>query len=318
MYKNRYYYNPETLKFEKFERTFYLRLKRVLAYMLIVSLIAVVLRISFEQFAPSPKVKYYQLENKNIKFTYDKLRDKIKKSELLLIEIQKRDDKLYRSVFDLEPLPGSVREAGFGGSFGFTGGILNSDGLEMINSTDTRLEILSNKVLIQSWSLTDLYSRAKYHQKLILAKPFIHPISPADSFWMTSGFGYRKDPFNGSKRMHSGIDLAGPVGLKIYATGDGVVTDAENSKRGYGKEVVIDHGFGYITRYAHLHKITVKAGQKIKRGQNIGNLGSTGRSTGPHLHYEVIYQGRYLNPVYFYYENVSPEEYDRITNLAYN
>jgi murein DD-endopeptidase MepM/ murein hydrolase activator NlpD len=129
---------------------------------------------------------------------------------------------------------------------------------------------------------------------------------------MTSTFGRRWDPFNGGRRMHTGVDLAGQVGLKVFATGDGIVIEAENARNGYGKEVIIDHGFGYMSRYAHLQKISVKRGQKIKRGQFIGNLGDTGRSTGPHLHYEVVYRDKAVNPVYFYFENLTAEEYREI------
>jgi murein DD-endopeptidase MepM/ murein hydrolase activator NlpD len=234
------------------------------------------------------------------------------------METQRRDDKVYRSIFDLEPIPSSVREAGFGGASGTVSGILNHTGIEMVNNTETKLEILSNKALVQSWSLTDLYKMAKLHQKLILSKPSIQPISPADSFWLTSTFGYRWDPFNGGKRMHAGIDLAGKVGLRVYATGDGVVISAENSRNGYGKEILIDHSFGYVSRYAHLQKINVKIGQKVRRGQYIGNLGNTGRSTGPHLHYEVLLNGRSQNPMYFYFEDLTPEEYRKIVQLSPN
>jgi len=318
MYKNRYFYNPDTLRFERHQRTLYQKFRRIFIYLLIIVLVAVFLRISFDYYHPSPKLSYYRQKSEILRTAYNVLQSKIAKSELLLTEIQKRDDGVYRSVFDLEPLPGSVRDAGFGGSSELMSGLLNSEGLRMVNNADNKLEILSTKVLVQEWSLKDLYDRAKFHQQLILSKPYIHPICPADSFWLTSSFGYRRDPFSGRRRMHGGIDIAGPVGLKIYATGDGIVINAENSKYGYGKEVIIDHGFGYITRYAHLHNILVEPGQRVKRGTNIGNLGNSGRSTGPHLHYEVIYQGRCQNPFYFFYENLTPEEYTEIINLASN
>jgi murein DD-endopeptidase MepM/ murein hydrolase activator NlpD len=284
--------------------------------LLVVILFAVSLRFIIDQFIASPKVNYFKNKNSDLRIAYNILEDRIRKSELFLEEVQRRDDRMYRSVLDLEPLPGSFREAGFGGAGTLYRGMLKPDGIALINNTDTRLEKLSNKVEVQSWSLGDLYIKAKDHQKLLLAKPSMHPISPADSFWMTSTFGYRRDPFSGRRNMHFGIDLAGPVGLKIHATGDGIIVAAENSRNGYGKEVLVDHGFGFMTRYAHLQKITVRNGQKIRRGELLGHLGTSGRSTGPHLHYEVIYRGKNLNPVYFYFENLTGEEYNRIVSLA--
>lgn len=318
MYKNRYFYNPDSLRFEKAERSLSQKLKRISLYLLIVMLISVLMRTGFEHYRPSPKIDYYRQKNEDLKLAFNQLQNKISRSESLLLEIQKRDDRVYRSVFDLEPVPGSVREAGSGGSGSLMTGLLNYDGLNLVSNTDLRLGILSKKVSVQSWSLTDLLDRAKSHNDLIRCKPAIHPISPADSFWLTSSYGYRKDPFHGYLRMHPGIDLAGPVGLKIYATGDGVVIASETSRYGYGKEVVIDHGFGYMTRYAHLHRIAVNYGQKVKRGQYLGNLGNTGRSTGPHLHYEILHYGKSRNPFYFFYENLSPEEYNKIVNFSSN
>jgi murein DD-endopeptidase MepM/ murein hydrolase activator NlpD len=312
MYRNKYYFNQNTLRFEKFERTFVQKLRIGSIYLGILIFLAIALRIGFDGISSSPKVDYYDQKNRDLRHDYQKLEEQITKSEFFLQEIQKRDDKLYRSVFDLEPIPNSLREGGYGGSRPILIGLYNKISSEIVSNTATKLEKLSSKATIQSMSLVDLYKLAKNQQLLKSSKPSIQPISPSDSFWMTSTFGRRWDPFNGGRRMHTGIDLAGQVGLKVFATGDGLVIAAENAKNGYGKEVIINHGFGYISRYAHLHKISVKRGQEIKRGQFIGNLGSTGRSTGPHLHYEVIYQDKPVNPLYFYFENLTGEEYHEI------
>ena len=312
MYRNRYYFNPETLRFEKFERTLRQQFRVASVYLGALVIFAIILRIGFDMVVTSPKVNYFNQKNQSLKEDYQRLEEQIAKSELFLQEIQKRDDRLYRSVFDLEPIPNSIREGGYGGSRSTLVGLFSKVGFEIVSNTATKLDKLSSKASIQSSSLHDLNKLAKSAQVLKSSKPSIQPISPADSFWMTSSFGRRKDPFNGGRRMHMGIDLAGRVGLKVFATGDGVVIAAESSKKGYGKEVIISHGFGYLSRYAHLHKISVKRGQKVKRGQLIGNLGSTGRSTGPHLHYEVLHQDKPVNPMYFYYENLTGEEYQEI------
>jgi murein DD-endopeptidase MepM/ murein hydrolase activator NlpD len=318
MYRKKYFFNQETLRFEKFERTLAQKLRMVSVYMAVLIFLSIGLRISFDQIVSSPKVDYYKQKNENLRQDYQKLENQITKSELFLQEIQKRDDKLYRSVFDLDPLSSSLREGGYGGSRSILSDLLNKVGFEIVSKTKTKLEKLSSKASIQSWSLNDLFKLAKSQQELILSKPSIQPISPADSFWMTSTFGRRWDPFNGGRRMHTGVDLAGQVGLKVFATGEGVVIAAENAKNGYGKEVIVDHGFGYMSRYAHLHKISVIRGQKIKRGQFIGTLGNTGRSTGPHLHYEVLFQDKAVNPIYFYFENLSAKEYREILTHSSN
>ena len=312
MYRNKYYFNHETLRFEKFERTLKQKLGVTSVYLGAMIIVAIILRIGFDSVAPSPKVNYYNQKNQSLKQNYQILEEQITKSELFLQEIQKRDDKVYRSVFDLEPIPNSLREGGYGGSRSTLVGLFSKVGFEIVSNIATKLEKLSSKASIQSWSLNDLSKLAKSAQVLKLSKPSIQPISPTDSFWMTSSFGRRLDPFNKGRRMHMGIDLAGRVGLKVFATGDGVVIAAENSRNGYGKEVIINHGFGYLSRYAHLNKISVNRGQKVKRGQFIGNLGSTGRSTGPHLHYEVLHQDRPVNPMYFFFENLTGEEYQEI------
>jgi murein DD-endopeptidase MepM/ murein hydrolase activator NlpD len=212
----------------------------------------------------------------------------------------------------------AVREAGFGGSeMPYGGNAINTNDQDVWNIA-VKLEKLSTKAKVQSGLLSDLFVKAQSQQKRIASKPSIQPISPDDEFRISSSYGYRWDPFTNRKRMHQGLDLAGHVGLNIYATGDGIVISAIDSKIGYGKEVIIDHGFGYITRYAHLQKIEVKRGETIKRGQVIGLLGSTGRSTGPHLHYEVIVNSKTANPMHFYYENLNPAEYKAIISQSLN
>lgn len=281
--------------------------------MSLLSVLFIGARITVDESYASFKVKYFTEVNKELRDDYAQLNNRINLAENILGELQKRDDKVYRSVFDLEPIPSSVREAGFGGSEKYYPQLYTRD-IDFVSNTAQKLDQLSNKVKVQSLSLSHLYLKAQEQQLILMQKPSISPISPADEVWLSSSYGYRKDPFTNFKRMHHGIDLAGEVGIKIFATGNGICELAKANRYGYGKEIIIDHGFGYTTIYAHLNKIYVKEGETVKRGQLIGELGNTGRSTGPHLHYEVWENNKPVNPIYFFYENLSPLEYLEIAS----
>ncbi len=314
MRRKRYFYNAETLRFERVQKPLRQRIRNGLFYFAAISAIFIGIRLLVDKDFTSPKVKYFSEKNSELKREYEALNTRINFAEIFLTEIQKRDDKVYRSVFDLDPIPRSVREAGFGGSDDYYAD-LYSGNKTFVKNTARKLAELSTKARVQSVSFTDLHRKAKEQQLLLARKPSINPISPADHVWLTSSFGYRRDPFNGRKRMHHGIDLAGQVGIKIYATGEGVVKVAEYNRYGYGKEIILDHGFGYQSIYAHLNDIYVNTGDTVKRGQLIGTLGSTGRSTGPHLHYEIRQGDRAVNPMYFFFEDLSVSEYERITSV---
>ncbi len=318
MFKGKYIFNPETLRFETNNLPLKKRLRDYSLYLGLIIIISIALRIGFDNLIQSPKIDLFSAQNQVLKSEYKILNEKITKAEALLVEVQKRDDKVYRSVFDMGPLPSSLREAGYGGSEIPYGSLASNGRDEMVNKTALKLEKLSTKAKVQSGYLSDLYVLAQSQQKLIASKPSIQPLSPADSFRITSSFGFRWDPFTNQRRMHQGLDLAGEIGLKVYATGDGIVISAEDGKNGYGKEVIIDHGFGYISRYAHLSRIDVNRGQVIKRGEYLGRLGSTGRSTGPHLHYEIIFEDKTVNPMLFYYENLNPIEFNSIVAQSSN
>jgi len=278
-------------------------------------LVAIGLRIGFERQFSTPKEILYTKENLKLRTDYMLLNDKLYHVENLLAELGNRDDRIYRSILELEPIPSSIREGGTGGSLRYAD-IRSINDPELILDIFRMMDKISTKVQIQSNSLDDLYERALESRRLMACKPSIQPISPANHFWLTSSFGNRIDPFTKRRSLHCGIDLAGPYGLEIHATGDGVVEVSEYSRHGYGKEVVINHGFGYKTRYAHLQEIHVKQGEKVYRGQVIGLLGSTGRSTGPHLHYEVHHLNRSENPMYYFYENLSASEFNELALQA--
>jgi murein DD-endopeptidase MepM/ murein hydrolase activator NlpD len=310
MKSERYYFNRETLQFEKVQTNY----RRIFIYAALIAIVSISVRYLIDDSFNSPKVRHFTQENQKLRNSYLLLNEQIAKSEVMLSDIQQRDDYVYRSVFDLEPIPSSVREAGFGGSDEYSID-LESRNSEFVTNTALMLEKLSTKARIQSGSLDHLYRKAKEQKLLLTNKPSIQPISPADHVWLTSTYGYRKDPFHKRRKMHHGIDLAGQVGIKIYATGNGIVKTAAFNRWGYGNEIIIDHGFAFESIYAHLDKIYVKKGEFVKKGQLIGTLGDTGRSTGPHLHYEIRKNKKAVNPMYYFYENLSAPEYSLITTL---
>lgn len=312
MKRVRYILNKDTLRYEREQQTLKQKLQRFFLFTAIIGSIVVTVRLVVDEQFESPKVRYFNQKNNELRESYASLNNKIVDAEQLLSEIRLRDDKLYRSVFDLEPIPSSVREAGFGGSQDY-GVSLESRNTDFVTNTAIKLDQLQKKAKIQSTSLSDLYEKAQEQKLLLSNMPSIKPISPADHVWLTSTFGLRDDPFTRRKKMHHGIDLAGQVGIKIYATGNGVVKVAEFNRFGYGNEIFVDHGFGLESIYAHLAEIYVKEGDTVKRGQLIGTLGNTGRSTGPHLHYEIRKLNRAVNPMYYFYENISVPEYSLIT-----
>ncbi|MEA3463391.1 MAG: M23 family metallopeptidase [Bacteroidota bacterium] len=273
------------------------------------------MRFGFERFYPTPRQIFYQQENVKLRSELASLNSDLREVESVLVDLRNRDDRFYRAILSLEPYPSTIRTAGIGGSLR-NQHLRNLREPRMVMDVSQRIDKISNKVKIQSTSLSDVLEEALNTKEFLACKPSINPISPADPYWLTSTYGYRNDPFTGKRTAHHGIDLAGPEGLDIHCAGAGTVVLAQMNRHGYGKEVVVDHGFGYTSHYAHLLDIHVKKGQKLKRGEVLGTLGSTGRSTGPHLHYEIRKDNRAVNPFYFFYENLSSEEYNLLASRA--
>ncbi len=308
LFAKRYYFNPETLRVERvsLSRREWFRYSMVFGFGLVA--LAVFLRYSFEHFSPTPRQIIYEQENAQLRSDYVAMNSNLQLVESQLSELRMRDAGFYRSILSLEPVPSSIRDAGTGGADSYNQ-FANIREPGLIRNVTQRIDKISSRIMIQENSLENVLEEAVSNKQFRASKPSINPISSADPFWITSSYGYRKDPFNGRRTAHHGIDLAGPFGLDIHASGDGVVVKARVNRSGYGKEVIVDHGFGYTTRYAHLQEILVKSGQKLKRGEVLGTMGNTGRSTGPHLHYEINKNGHPVNPMFFFYENLSPEEY---------
>jgi murein DD-endopeptidase MepM/ murein hydrolase activator NlpD len=240
---------------------------------------------------------------------------KLNQLNIVLDEIEQRDNNIYRVLFETNPIPSEVRKAGFGGVNRYEN-LEGFDNSKLVIETTKKIEILTKQIVIQSKSLDEIERLASEKEKLMAAIPSIMPIKQSDLTRMASGFGYRTDPFNKSRKMHSGMDFTAPRNTPVYAASDGKIVRADSRSTGYGKHIRIDHGFGYVTLYAHLNKYNVKRGQNVKKGDVIGFVGSTGRSQAPHLHYEVQIDKKRVNPINFYLGNLTPDEFDELLRLA--
>jgi murein DD-endopeptidase MepM/ murein hydrolase activator NlpD len=317
MAKIRYYYDTETCKYERVKTS---RTDIVLNFLGILSLtlaLAVGLLLLFANYFESPKELMLKNQVKELEFYYSNLAGEMAKLEGRLNDMEYRDDNIYRVVLGAEPLEKPVREAGVGGSERYREilekNIIHKD---LIVSLSRRVDKLRRKVYIESKSHDELIALADNKEKLFAAIPAIQPVANKQLVALVSGFGMRVHPIYKVRKMHTGIDFAAAIGTPIYATADGVVDEVQVSFSGYGKMVEIDHGFGYRTRYAHMHGFAVRKGQRVKRGELIGYVGNTGLSTAPHLHYEVLINGNQVNPVHYFFNDLNPAEYEKIIELA--
>ncbi|MUV04903.1 peptidoglycan DD-metalloendopeptidase family protein [Flavobacterium rakeshii] len=317
MAKVKYYYDTENLAYRKIKPKKGKRLGVVALFLVSSALfgfLAFVVLLN-TPFFETPKDKLQAREIENLKVNYEIISKQMEEATAALEAIEDRDNDLYRAYFNTSAIPDEQRKAGFGGvnRYKELEGYNNSD---LVINTTNRLDILLKELAVQSKSLDEIAKLAKDKEQLLAAIPAIQPVKNEDLRHMASGFGYRSDPFTKIRKFHAGMDFSAKTGTPIYATGDGVVQRADNRATGYGNHIVIKHGFGYETLYAHLSKYNVKVGQKVKRGDVIGFVGSTGRSEAPHLHYEVHKGGEVINPINFYYGNISAKEYVLISKLA--
>jgi murein DD-endopeptidase MepM/ murein hydrolase activator NlpD len=317
MSKVKYYYDPDTLSYRKIEPKKSRRYRNIFLFSLgsvISGLLGLILLLN-TNILNTPQELSLQREAKNYELRFELLNKKMAQMEQVLANIEDRDNNIYRLYFEANPIPEEQRKAGFGGVNRYKSleGFNNS---EMIISTNKRLDIIQKQMVIQSKSLDEITKLAKEKEKLLAAIPAIQPVNNEELTRMASGFGWRSDPFTKARKMHRGMDFTAPKGTPVYASGDGVVKRADNRASGYGKHIRIDHGYGYMTLYAHLSKYNVKRRQKVKRGDLIGFVGSTGRSEAPHVHYEVWKDGQRINPINFYYGSLSAEEFEDMLKFA--
>lgn len=316
MGKTNYRFNPDTLSFDKIERSIKSLIKKVLGYLSTGLVSGVIFFFIFLQFFDSPETKKLKRENQQLFSQYALMNKDFDKISKVLEDIENRDDNIYRVIFEAEPIPSTIRKAGFGGvnRYSKLEGMDNSD---LIINTARRLDILSKQVFIQAKSYDEVAKMALGKEKMIASMPSIMPVSNKDLKRTASGWGMRMHPIYHILRFHYGMDFTASVGTEVFATGNGFVKSA-GSEVGYGNCVVIDHGYGYETYYAHLSRIKVKVGQKISRGDIVGLVGSSGTSTAPHLHYEVSKNGQKVNPQNYYFQDLSPAEYEKMISISSN
>lgn len=315
MKKVKYFYNTQTLKYEKLVVSVRVKILRILGF-LSAAIVTGVLFLSVSyRFLDSPKEKSLRREIDNMKEQYDALQHRMNEAKSQLSELQRRDNQIYRVIFEASPIPDSTR----------SGKIEKDEELaqlqsfassDIIASTAVLLKELMTRIKSQEKSYGEIDDLVKNKQKMLASIPAIQPVSNKDLSRIASGFGYRIDPIYKTVKFHAGLDFTAPSGTPIYATGDGVVEEASLSDVGYGNHVVVRHGYGYKTLYGHMLRTKVKNGQTIKRGDVLGWVGSTGKSTGPHCHYEVMKNGEKVDPVYFFFNDLSPEEFDRMLKIA--
>ncbi|NNC35250.1 MAG: M23 family metallopeptidase [Croceitalea sp.] len=317
MSKVKYYYDPDTLSYRKIEPKKTKKYRNVFLFVLGAALFGFLGLIFLlnTNLVNTPRELSLQREVLNYELQFEILGKKMEQMEQVLANIEDRDNNIYRLYFEANPIPEEQRRAGFGGVNRYKSleGFNNS---EIIIGATQRLDIIQKQMVIQSKSLDEIAKLAEEKEKLLAAIPAIQPVKNEDLTRMASGFGWRTDPFTKARKKHWGMDFTAPRGVPIYATGDGKVTRADNRSSGYGKHIRIDHGYGYLTLYAHLSKYNVTVGQKVKRGDLIGFVGNTGRSEAPHLHYEVFKDDERINPINFYYGSLTAEEFANMLKYA--
>lgn len=314
--KTYYLYNPGTLSYERVYPSAKDRFFIVLGHLSTGIAFGLVIFFVMINFVNSPMESQLQKENKLLQTQYEVLSLRLNSALEVLNDVQQRDENLYRAIFQAESIPESVRKSGFGGTNRYEH-LMELSNPELVVSTTQKMDMLRKQLYIQSNSLEELISMGKNQEERSKCLPAIQPISNKDLTRTASGYGMRIDPIYRTPRFHSGMDFSAKVGTEIYATGNGRVTFA-GWKQGYGNCLMIDHGFGYETVYGHMSKFKARVGQKVTRGEVIGEVGNTGKSTGPHLHYEVVVRGKHDNPSKYYYMDLTPEEYDRMIQIAEN
>lgn len=315
MAKEKFIFNSTTLNYERVRRPLKKVFGRIFLWLSSSILFAFGVVFLAYSFFDSPKEKMLKRELAQMQFQYDVLNDKLDHAMAVMDEIEDRDDNIYRVIFEAEPIPSSVRKAGYGGAnrYAKLEGYKNSD---ILIETTKKLDMLTGQLVVQSKSFDDVFEMAKNKAAFLSAMPAIQPVNNRDLKRLSSYYGYRMDPFYKVMKFHDGVDFSAPVGTEIYATGDGKVVKVVKSKRGYGNSITLDHGFGYKTFYAHCEDMLVKKGQNVKRGQVIATVGNTGKSTAPHLHYEVLKNNKTIDPINFFFNDLTPEEYELILDLS--
>jgi len=315
MPKLNYKFNKKSLQFEEVKATLKTRIFKAL-YIISTGLVfaTVVIALAYT-FVDSPKEKMLKRENQMLVEKHRDFQENVDRMELALTDMADRDDNIYRVILEAEPIPTAVRKAGFGGTDRYSKyeGYKSSD---LVKNTAKKLDILHSQLVVQSKSFDEVYEKAKNKEEMLQHIPAIQPVANKNLKRLSSYYGYRTDPIYKVRKFHPGLDFSAPTGTEVYSTGDGKVIEVTKSRRGYGNKIVIDHGYGYKTMYAHLNKFNIKKGDRVKRGQVIGFVGNTGKSTAPHLHYEIRKNDKKVNPIYYFFNDLSPAEYETVLEMS--
>lgn len=315
--KHTYRFNPHTLRYEKVFVSLRERVRRISFSVLVGVVLGVVIVIVGMQLMESPKERSMKRELAHYRSQMRLMNDRVDRAERVLENLEERDDVLYRSIFQVAPVSEEERHSGIGGVERYAEFDQLSDGGQL-KTTALRVDDLTKRVYIESKSLDELYAMVQSKNERLSSMPAIMPVAKTQGK-VISGFGYRFHPILRTRRLHSGIDISARKGTPVYSTGDGVVRVAGRNPEGlggYGVVAVVDHGYGFMTLYAHMNEVKVRVGQHVKRGEQIGTVGSTGMSTGPHLHYEVLQNGKKVDPVYYFYNDLTPAEYEEVLEQA--
>ncbi|MBO5619348.1 MAG: M23 family metallopeptidase [Paludibacteraceae bacterium] len=316
MHKRQYRINPETLQLERIEHGLRYWLRRSGGYILGGICLGVVFFFVFFYFFPSPREAALLQNNRTLTAQLEVMERQVDQIQVVMADISQRDDNLYRAILGAEPIPMSAR-MGATRQISYYDSLTYMSNTQLLADVQRKVDILEKELYVQARSFDEIVDLAKTQEVRMENIPAIQPVLNKDLKHMASGFGWRVDPVYHIRRFHEGMDFSAPVGTDIFATGNGTVIYA-GWRQGYGETIEIDHGFNYVTRYAHCSKLKAKVGQKVKRGDVIALVGNTGKSTGPHVHYEVHYQGRPIDPRNFYFYDLSPEDYDRMVQLSSN
>ena len=316
MRKVYYIYNPKTRSYDRIYPTFRQRVLHVMKRLFVGMGFGAGSFILLLWIFGSPSEKELRIENSRLLAQYNVLSRRLDEALNVMQGIQQRDDNLYRVVLQADPVADAVRKAGYGGTNRYED-LMDLANADLVVNTTQKMDVLNRQLYIQSKSFDEVVDLCKNNDEMLKCIPAIQPVSNKNLKQTASGYGYRIDPIYKATKFHSGMDFSANIGTPVYATGDGRVVKV-GWESGYGKLIKIDHGFGYMTWYAHLNDYNVRVGQKVVRGEVIGKVGNTGKSTGPHLHYEVHVKGKVVNPVNYYFMDLSAEDYDKMIEIAAN
>jgi murein DD-endopeptidase MepM/ murein hydrolase activator NlpD len=317
MARIKYYYDTETCRYERIKRSKWDIFMNFLGFLFISVVFAIGMLSISNIYFDSPKEAKLKKENEELRLYYEMMEKDLGRLNEMLTVLQERDDNIYRVIFEAEPIPSTIRQAGIGGTERYKE--LLEKGLrreDLILNNLKKVDQLKKQMYIQTKSYDDIIRLANDKEKMWACIPAIQPIANKELTRMASGFGVRMHPIYKVRKMHTGCDFSAPRGTPIYATGDGVVKLVRSDYGGYGKQVEIDHDYGYVTKYAHMDKFNVRKGQQVKRGEIIGYVGNTGSSTAPHLHYEIIKDHKKVNPMNFFFQDLNSDEYEKLLELA--